>query len=110
MRPLALFRGRLGHRQAGFSGELLDRCDKVEIVRAHDKADRITMRAAAKAMKKGFVLDDIKGRCLFVMKWAQAGIFTPPPNQLHPAADQSGKGNPAAQLVEKPGWKSHPII
>ena len=40
--------------------ELLDRCDKVEIVRAHDKADRITMRAAAKAMKKGLVLDDIK--------------------------------------------------
>jgi hypothetical protein len=68
------------------------------------------MRATAKAMEEGFVLDNIKGRRLFVMEGAKPGIFATAPDKLHATADQLGKRYPAAELFEETGRKGHPVI
>src|SRR5262249_18615822 len=110
LRPLALLRRRLGHGHADFSCELLDRRDKVEIVGAHDKPDRVAVRAATKAMKKKLVLDHIKGRRLFVVERTQTGIFAPAARQFDSATNQPRKRNPATQLVEETGRKGHSTV
>jgi len=45
LRALTLLRRLLRHRDTGEPGQPLDRLDKIEILRAHDPADRVTMRA-----------------------------------------------------------------
>src|SRR5437763_3691730 len=75
LRPLALLRRRLRHLQPGLAGQALDRLDKIEIVGAHEIADRIAMRAAAEAMKEPLVLDDVEGRGLLVVERAEAGVL-----------------------------------
>src|SRR5437879_7800735 len=107
LRPLAILRGLLGHRDPGLAGQPLDRLDKVEIVGAHQKADRIAMRAAAEAMEEPLVLDNVKRRCLLVVERAQPGLLAAAPGQPDPAPDQIAKRHPAAQLVEKPRREGH---
>jgi len=43
-----------------------------------------------------------------VVEGAQPGIFATAPDQLDAVANQGGKRNPAAQLVEKARRKGHP--
>jgi hypothetical protein len=49
------------------------------------------MGAAAEAMKKGLVLDDIEGGRLLVMERAQSSKFAPSARKLDPPANQSGE-------------------
>ena len=41
------------------------------------------------------------------MKWAEALVFPAPLLQLDVPADQIGKADPIADLVEEVGWKGH---
>src|SRR5205085_5139230 len=107
LRPLALLRGRLRHLEPGLAGQALDRLDEIEVVGAHEIADRIAMRAAAEAMKEAFVLDDVKGWSLLVVEGTQPGMLAALARQPHPPADQADQRDPGAQLVEKPGRKRH---
>src|SRR5690242_20974954 len=88
LRPLALLRGRLGHRQSGLFGQLFDSLDEIEVVGPHDKPDRIAMRTAAEAMKKGLVLDNVEGGGFFMMERAQPGKLAPAADELDLARDQ----------------------
>jgi hypothetical protein len=83
------------------SSELCDRRAKIDMVGTHDEADRVAVRAAAEAMKKTLVLDDVERRGSLLVERAETGIFTPAPLQLDAAADELGQPDAAAQLVEK---------
>src|SRR5690349_121988 len=107
LRPLALLRGRLRHLQPGFASQAFNRLDEIEVLGPHDIADRIAMRAAAEAMKKTLVLDDVEGRGLLVVEGAKAGMFAALAAEAHPPADQIGQRDPRTQLVEKSGRKGH---
>src|SRR5687767_13531918 len=65
------------------------------------------MRAAAKAMEKPLVLDDVEGWRFLVVERAKPALFTAAPDQPHPPPDQVGKRHAAAQLVEKAGREGH---
>ena len=107
LRPFPLLRRRLRDSQPRLPCQLLDGLDEVEVVGPHGEPDRISMGAAAEAMKEGLVLDDIKRRRLLVMKRTQSGKFASAADQLDPPTDQSGKRNSTAQLVEKARRKRH---
>jgi len=57
------------------------------------------MRAAAEAVKKSLVLDDVEGRGLFVMERAQPAVLASLPIEPHAPPDQIAERNPAAQFV-----------
>ncbi len=107
LRLLALLRRRLRHRQPDLARQLLDRLQKVEVVGAHRKADRVAMRTAAETVKEGFVLDHVEGRGLLVVERAEPGQLAPAPRQPDAAADERRQRDPAAQLVEKARRKGH---
>ena len=65
------------------------------------------MRAAAKAMEKPLVLDDVERRRFFVMERAKPALFATAPGQPDTASDEIAKRDPAAQLVEKAGREGH---
>jgi hypothetical protein len=53
------------------TGECCNSRAEIDIVDAHDKADCITVRAAAEAVKKPLVVADRKRRGFLAVKWAQ---------------------------------------
>jgi hypothetical protein len=84
------------------AGQLFDGRAEIDIVGAHQKADRVAVRAAAETVKKSPVFDDVEGRCFFLVERAETGIFTPAPHQLDTVTpDQFGQHNAAAQFVEE---------
>src|SRR5439155_17449026 len=87
LRPLAILRGLLRHRNSGFARQPLDRLDEIEIVGAHQKADRIAMRAAAEAMEKPLILDDVERWRLLVVERAKPGLLAAAPGQPDAAPD-----------------------
>ena len=91
----------LGQLHAGLGGQRLDRFGKLQAVRAHDEADDVAMRAATEAVEEALVVVDGERRRFFVMERAQPGMFAPPADQPHLAADHRGQRQPLAQLVEK---------
>jgi hypothetical protein len=101
--------GRRHHRGGAseLAGELRYSLAEIEIVGTCDKCDGVAMRAAAKAMEKPPVGDDVKGRRPLGMEWAQPDIFPPAPHQLDPAADQRCQRGAPAQLVEQGGRIAH---
>src|SRR5439155_14706351 len=109
LRPFALLRGLLRYREPGLGRQPLDRLDKIEVLGAHQIADCIAMCAAAEAVEKALILDDVKGRGLFVMERAEAGQLAPAPDQPDVLPDQRAQRNAGTQLVEKTGRKRHPV-
>src|SRR5439155_10191303 len=107
LRPLALLRRLLRHRDPGLARQPLDRLDKIEIVGAHQKADRIAVRAAAKAVEEALVVDDVKGRRLLVVERAEPGVLAALADKPHAPPDEVGERNAAAQFIEKAGRKRH---
>jgi hypothetical protein len=65
------------------------------------------MRAAAEAMEKPLILDNIERRCLFVVERTQPGLLAAVSGKPDTAPDQIAKRDPAAQLVEKSRWEGH---
>jgi hypothetical protein len=65
------------------------------------------MRAAAEAMKKALILDDVKRRGLFVMERAETRQLAAAADQPHLTPDQAGKRDSVAQFVEKVWRECH---
>ena len=96
LRPFAFLWCRLRHREPGFAGKFFDCFEEIEVVGAHGKTDRVAMCAAAEAVKKILVIDDVEGRRFLVMKRAEPAMFAPAPGELDPPADQARQRNPIA--------------
>src|SRR5205814_1654826 len=107
--PLAILRRLLRHCEPRLGRETLDGLDKIEVLGAHQIADRIAMRAAAKAVKEALILDDVKRGGLFVMKRAEAAQLATPPDQLYAPSDERAQRHAGAQFVKKARRKGHPL-
>ena len=65
------------------------------------------MRAATKAMKEALILNNIEGRCFFIVKWAETDIFATTTNQLYTATNDLRQRDTLAQLVKEAWRKRH---
>src|SRR5262249_23710502 len=91
--PVAGFRAFLRHGEPGLAGELLDRIAEIEPVTVHDKADHVTMRAAAEAVIEALILADGEGGRLLVMKRAKTAGLVAAANQADLAPHHITDGN-----------------
>ena len=97
----------LGHRQARALGQLLYGFDKAHAAVLHQKANRIAVFAATKAVKELFGRTDAERRRLFPVKGAQAHEVGAALFELHIAPDDVHDINACEQLLEEGGGDRH---